>query len=516
MVISEILMDPLTIRGASSTLTHRAPQQRRSNVRLRVSCSNTSAHKTDKNTSNKLPEKKQLSKTSPQKPMTLSGLKEILEVWRDPEPLAEVEEAKQKITHCFEQRSDSLDLSYLGLSTLPDVFDGMQHIHYLSIANNQFSEIPCFLTKLNSLKLLNISTNILNTVPDFIKEFKYLEWFNAECNQLLKVTEELGRLPKLRTLMLAHNRIMDIPKNIRHIKTLVIEDQIPLASFGDFSPEFSAQWNATFEKESFSGYFEIWLARYEEMLRLPKAKKYQQVFKQRITTILDAMVQDSDFRKFCFEKAGYVVATSHDGILFSLYEMEEKHIEQRMIELKLSDEEVRQEVERAFNFYRLQELALLHAQQISLENDATPDEEIVDGQQAVLFFYISPENTLEMPLCYEIPRLMYHSTASVATDDDVRKAVEQIRREKDELGADYLINFILDKEYWISYLSRRYGDFITEHTQVFLDQLEEVEAKKDQINEYDYLTQVNGLLAEKNESEEKLYYQLTKNIVMDS
>ncbi|CAF3402991.1 unnamed protein product, partial [Rotaria sp. Silwood2] len=218
--------------------------------------------------------------------------------------------------------------------------------------------------------------------------------------------------------MLAHNRIMNMPQNIHHIKDLKIEDQVPLAYFGDFSPEFAARWEENFCKEEYSGYFEIWLARYEEILRLPEAKNYHQVFKQRIGALMEAMVNDSDFRKLCYEKACNVVSTSHNGILFALYELEAKLIEQRMIELKLSDEGVRQEVKRAFNFCRLQELAQLHGQQFSLQNDANPDEEVINGQESALFFYVSPENTLEMPSGKEIPRLMYQPDLGIANDDN--------------------------------------------------------------------------------------------------
>ena len=116
-------------------------------------------------------------------------------------------------------------------------------------------------------------------MPDFIREFKQLEFFNAESNQLEKVSEELGRLPKLPSLMLTHNRIMKLPKNIHHIKNLKLEDQLPLTSFGEFSPEFSARWTETFQYEPSAGHFEMWMARYEEMLRLPTAEKYRQMFK---------------------------------------------------------------------------------------------------------------------------------------------------------------------------------------------------------------------------------------------
>ncbi|CAF4153516.1 unnamed protein product, partial [Rotaria magnacalcarata] len=122
----------------------------------------------------------------------------------------------------------------------------------------------------------------------------------------------------------------------------------------------------------------------------------------------------------------------------------------------------------------------------------------------------------EMPLNCETPGFMYQPDTALADHHDVRKAVEEIRREKEECGPNYLIDFVLDKEYWINFLSRRYASFITEHTQVFVDEMEETEEKKDTLNEYDYLTKMNALVTDKNQSEQKLYYQLTKNILTNS
>ncbi|CAF5172765.1 unnamed protein product, partial [Rotaria magnacalcarata] len=390
--------------------------------------------KEDKDIIRKLFIQKQSLKLLPKKSLTLSELRQVLEAWNEPGTFADVTEAKERIVGCFKQRLDSLNLSFLYLSTLPDVFDGMQHVHYLSIDNNYFSEIPWFLTKLTSLKRLNISSSVLSEVPDFIKEFKQLEFFNVESNQLKKVSEELGRLPKLRMLMLTHNRIMKLPENRHRIKNLELEDQIPLARFGDFSPEFEVRWKENFQYEPTSGYFEIWMARFEEMLRMAAAEKYRQMFKERISTLLNAMVNNADFRKLCFDKAINVIQTSHDGILFSLFELEVQLVEQRIMELQLSDEEVRQEVERAFNFYCLQELAILRAQIGSYENNATAEEEVVNAQETVLFYYISPENTLEIPLNCETPGFMYQPDTALADHHDVRKAVEEIRREKEECG----------------------------------------------------------------------------------
>ncbi|CAF4191157.1 unnamed protein product, partial [Rotaria magnacalcarata] len=273
------------IRGTSSTIIQRrtqpVSQQSHSNSMSLRSSSRALASKEEKDMIGTLSTQKQSLKLSSKNSLTLSELRLVLEAWKEPETFADIIEAKERIVDCFKQRLDSLNLSFLYLSTLPDVFDGMQHVHYLSIDNNYFSEIPWFLTKLTSLKRLNISSNVLSEVPDFIKEFKQLEFFNVESNQLKKVSEELGRLPKLRTLMLTHNRIMKFPQNLHRIKNLELEDQIPLARFGDFSPEFEVRWKENFQYEATSGYFEIWMARYEEMLRMATAEKYRQMFKER-------------------------------------------------------------------------------------------------------------------------------------------------------------------------------------------------------------------------------------------
>lgn len=183
---------------------------------------------------------------SSQKSLTLSELRERLEAWDDPTSVEETMEAKNRILCCFILRSHSLDLSFLSLNTLPDVFDGMQHIQHLSISNNSFSELPQCLTKLASLKKLNISNNALNELPDYIKEFKQLEFLNCEHNKLRKISEELGYLSQLRTLKLGHNRIMQLPSNIHHITNVTLNDQLPLTSFSEFSSQFTVQRELTF------------------------------------------------------------------------------------------------------------------------------------------------------------------------------------------------------------------------------------------------------------------------------
>lgn len=256
-----------------------------------------------------------------------------LEAWKDPEGDAHDDTAKEKIIDCFERSSNSLDLSSLSLSTLPDAVGRMQLINDLSIADNRFSEIPLSLMHLANLKWLNASDNILTAISDSIKEFQNLEIFNAEYNQLARVSEQLACLPKFRRVLLCHNRILEFPRNIHCIEELQLEDQCPIASFIDFSPEFAVQCADVFQHEPGSGHLEMWLARYQEILRLAEVTKYREAFRNRIGRLLDAMMNNRNLRTLCYDKARSVLTTWHDGILFSLFEMEIKQVEEKMIAL---------------------------------------------------------------------------------------------------------------------------------------------------------------------------------------
>ena len=499
------------IRGTPSTLNQRQNRTIPRQIRLRSTPLPRFSTGMSSIVSAQIPSPK-LSST---KPITLPELTESLEEWQDLREDAQHDTAKERIMDCFTQLSDSLDLSFLSLSTLPDALGRMQHIQYLSIANNRFSAIPQTLTQLARLKLLNVSNNVLTEVPDSIKALQKLESFNGECNLLVKVSEELARLPKIQKVLLCHNRILEFPENIHRIRDLELEDQVPPASFADFSPLFAALWVDVFQHEIGSGHLEIWLARYEENLRLSEAAQYREAFQKRIGLLLNTMVSNSNLRTLCYKKAESVIATCHDGILFSLFEMEIKQVEERMIALELSDEEVRQETERAFNFYRLQELALLRSQQCPDEPTATTEDPEIDFLETSLFFYASPANTLEMPLGGKRLHFIRYPDAARVTHGDVANAVLRIEREKTELGPEFLIDFVGDKEFWVNYLENRYADIIAEHRQIFMDQMESLEAEKETMSEYNYLTQANGIAAEKEGSEQRLYRQLTRNIVAD-
>lgn len=447
------------------------------------------------------------------KPMTLPELISSLESWEDPSTDAHDLTAKERIIDCFEQQSDSLDLSYLLLTTLPDAVGRLQHVQFLSIANNYFSEIPACLTRLTALRLLNVSNNVLEEVPDSIKQFAKLEFLNAASNQLCRVSDELGRLAKIETVILSHNRILEFPENIHRIDALEIDDQVAPASFEDFSVEFAQLWKDAVRNEGGAGNWEIWVARFQQILEQPNVELIAGELRERIGMLMNAMARSVSLRQQCFDEAVSVVATCYEGILFSLFVMEIRHIEEQISTWQLEDNEVRKQVERIFNFHELQQRAVRYAAE---DNDGSDDgESEMKALEASVCFYLSPANTLEMPLEDRKLRCTWKGTWTKASHQKICRVVWQIEDEKHELGEDYLADFVMDKEFWIGYLAVRYAKIIDEHTQIFMEQLDQLETRKHLICEYDYLTQSNALVEEKTDSERRLYRQLTRNIVAD-
>ncbi|CAF4121033.1 unnamed protein product, partial [Adineta steineri] len=125
------------IRGTALRLNRRQNQSISHQARLNntplQSSSTTLEYDQRTNTINMQSTQIQLVQRSSPKPMTIRDITQALEEWQDPEDYAQDLEAKERIMDCYKQRSDTLDLSYLSLSTLPDAIGRMQHIQFLSI-----------------------------------------------------------------------------------------------------------------------------------------------------------------------------------------------------------------------------------------------------------------------------------------------------------------------------------------------------------------------------------------------
>jgi len=75
---------------------------------------------------------------------------------------------------------DSLDLSNLGLSTLPDQLRLLTHLRELNLRNNQFTTLPAVIGNLVELTSLDLSYNRLADLPLFIRKLTRLQYLNLE------------------------------------------------------------------------------------------------------------------------------------------------------------------------------------------------------------------------------------------------------------------------------------------------------------------------------------------------
>ncbi len=93
-----------------------------------------------------------------------------LDIWANKAPFLEQEDRKiatQEILKCYEEKTTSLCLSSLHLSSLPDCLTYCNHLEELDLSNNQLSVIPS-LKGFSKLKVLDVSCNSLTHLPSLL------------------------------------------------------------------------------------------------------------------------------------------------------------------------------------------------------------------------------------------------------------------------------------------------------------------------------------------------------------
>ncbi|HFL5521121.1 TPA: NEL-type E3 ubiquitin ligase domain-containing protein [Salmonella bongori] len=114
--------------------------------------------------------------------------------------------AVERMRQYLENGAFNLDLSHLGLTTLPDYLP--ENVDFLVISRNQLSRLPETLPK--NLRQLYVSYNQLTTLPERLPES--LRVLNASNNQLARLPE---RLPEsLRILDASNNHVVRLPENL--------------------------------------------------------------------------------------------------------------------------------------------------------------------------------------------------------------------------------------------------------------------------------------------------------------
>ncbi|ABW26990.1 COR domain-containing protein [Acaryochloris marina] len=130
------------------------------------------------------------------------------------------EEAEQRIQGAAKQQSRSLDLSYLGLTEIPDAISQLKNLQTLSLQGNQLTTIPDAISQLKNLQTLSLQRNQLTAIPDAISQLKNLQTLSLQGNQLTAIPDAIGQLVNLQTLDLHDNQLTTIPDTISQLVNL--------------------------------------------------------------------------------------------------------------------------------------------------------------------------------------------------------------------------------------------------------------------------------------------------------
>ncbi len=113
------------------------------------------------------------------------------------------------------------------IECLPDSIDNLTRLKKLDLSNNQLKALPNNIGKLKSLNILNLYDNNLLTIPDSIGNLNSLKKLILTSNKLQKLPESIGGLINLEQLSLRSNELSSLPStlvNLKNLKSLDLSD----------------------------------------------------------------------------------------------------------------------------------------------------------------------------------------------------------------------------------------------------------------------------------------------------
>jgi internalin A len=128
--------------------------------------------------------------------------------------------AQQRIQKALESNADTLNLSGLGLTSVPSELGQLANLSALYLSHNQLTSVPSELGQLANLSELYLSHNQLTSVPSELGQLANLSRLYLFHNQLTSVPSELGQLANLSELYLSHNQLTSVPSELGQLANL--------------------------------------------------------------------------------------------------------------------------------------------------------------------------------------------------------------------------------------------------------------------------------------------------------
>ncbi|MGI4858441.1 MAG: NEL-type E3 ubiquitin ligase domain-containing protein [Janthinobacterium lividum] len=148
-------------------------------------------------------------------------------------------EAATLIRSCCEQGHTALDLSYLGLTSLPGALWAVDRagsaclaaggLQELRLNGNRLTDLPEGIGQLQRLRRLSLNENQLSRLPDAIGELHALRSLRIADNELSMLPESVGRLQQLESLVADGCLLASLPPGIgllTHLRELELEDNL--------------------------------------------------------------------------------------------------------------------------------------------------------------------------------------------------------------------------------------------------------------------------------------------------
>ena len=129
-------------------------------------------------------------------------------------------QAEKKIAAALQKDATRLDLSYMGLTEIPEAIANLTQLQSLNLSDNQITEIPEAIANLTQLQELNLRNNQITESPEAIANLTQLQELNLSDNQIIEFPEAIANLIQLQELNLSHNEITEIPEAIATLTQL--------------------------------------------------------------------------------------------------------------------------------------------------------------------------------------------------------------------------------------------------------------------------------------------------------
>ena len=106
------------------------------------------------------------------------------------------------------------------LTSVPEALWQLTALRTLCLHNNHFTSVSEALGKLTQLRWLTLDNNQLKTLPEVLWQLTSLRALRISSNQLTSVPEALGQLTALRTLSLFFNQLTSVPEALGQLTAL--------------------------------------------------------------------------------------------------------------------------------------------------------------------------------------------------------------------------------------------------------------------------------------------------------